>query len=73
MLKEKQVSFKVSSHEYDTIHTIAQTCGKTLSSFLLEFIHEQIENWEDEQDIKEVLNNNEPGISWKTLSKENSA
>ena len=51
MLKEKQLSFKVSSYEYDTIHMIAQKHGKTLSSFLIELIHEQIENWKNEQDI----------------------
>ncbi|MCL2500240.1 MAG: hypothetical protein FWE90_07875 [Defluviitaleaceae bacterium] len=70
MVKEKQLAFKVNPQEFDEIHVFAKNQGKTLSAFVLELIREQMENWEDEQDIREVLNSNEPGISWNALRME---
>jgi len=70
MVKEKQLAIKVNQHEFEEIHHFARTQGKTLSRFVLDLIREQIENWEDEQDIREALRSNEPSISWKALRKE---
>ena len=71
-VKEKQLVFKVNPYEFEEIHAFAKLQGKTLSSFVIDLIREQMENWEDEQDVKAALNANEPGISWNALRKEGS-
>ena len=38
----------------------------------MDLIREEIESIEDEKDVRAVLNNNEPSISWAELRKETS-
>lgn len=72
-VKEKQLAVKVHAQEFEEIHAFAKAQGKTLSALVLELIREQMENWEDEQDIREVLNSNEPSVSWRALRNEERA
>jgi len=64
------LSVKVHPQEFEDIHAFAKLQGKTLSSLILESLREQMENWEDEQDIRDVLNRNEPSVRWSDLRKE---
>jgi hypothetical protein len=44
--------------------------GKTVTGFIMDLIREEMENIEDEKDLRAVLNSNEPSISWAALRKE---
>ena len=46
--------------------------GKTITGFIMDLIREEMENIEDEKDVRAVLNDNEPSISWAELRKEKS-
>ena len=70
MVKDKQLVFKLYEHEHEQIQEVAKRQGKTITDFIMDLIREEIENIEDEEDIRAVLNSNEPGISWAELRKE---
>jgi len=70
MVKDKQIVFKLYEHEHEQIQELARRQGKTITSFIMDLIREEMENAEDERDIREALNSNEPNISWAELRKE---
>jgi len=70
MVKNKQLIFKLYEHEHEQIQEYAKEQGKTITGFILDLIREEMENIEDEKDIRAVLNGNEPSISWAELRKE---
>ena len=72
MVKDKQLVFKLCEREHEQIQEAARGQGKTIADFILDLIREEIENIEDEKDIRAVLNSNEPSISWDELRKETS-
>jgi len=70
MIKDKQLVFKLYEHEHEQIQELARQRGKTITSFIMDLIRDEMENAEDEKDIREVLNSKEPSISWAELRKE---
>jgi len=70
MVKDKQLVFKLYEHEHEQIHEFAKGQGKTITGFIMDLIREEIENIEDEKDVRAVLNSNEPSISWADLRSE---
>ena len=72
MTKDKQLVFKLYEHEHEQIQEFAKMQGKTVTGFIMDLIREEIENIEDEKDVRAVLNSNEPSISWAELRKETS-
>jgi len=70
MIKDKQLVFKLYEHEHEQIQEFARQQGKTITSFIMDLIRDEMENAEDEKDIRAVLNSNEPSISWAELRKE---
>jgi len=72
MVKDKQLVFKLYEHEHEQIQEYAKGQGKTVTGFIMDLIREEMENIEDERDVRAVLNDNEPSISWAELRKETS-
>ena len=70
MVKDRQLIFNLHAHEHDQIQAYAKGHGKTITGFIMDLIREEMENIEDEKDIRAVLNSNEPTISWAQLRKE---
>jgi predicted DNA-binding protein len=70
MVKDKQLVFKLYEHEHEQIQEYAKGQGKTITGFIMDLIREEIENIEDEKDVRAVLNSSEPSISWAELRKE---
>ena len=72
MVKDKQLVFKLHEHEHERIRLFAKGQGKTVTGFIMDLIREEMENIEDEKDLRAVLNSNEPSTSWAELRKETS-
>ena len=70
MAKDKQLVFKLYEHEHEQIQEYAKGQGKTITGFIMDLIREEMENIEDEQDVRAALNDNEPSISWAELRNE---
>jgi len=70
MVKDKQLVIKLYEHEHEQIHEYAKGQGKTVTGFIMDLIREEMENIEDEKDVRAALNSNEPSISWAELRKE---
>lgn len=70
MTKDKQLVFKLYEHEHTQIQEYAKEQGKTVTGFIMDLIREEMENIEDEKDLRAVLSSNEPSISWAELRKE---
>ena len=70
MVGGKQLVFQLHEHEHEQIQEYARGQGKTITRFIIDLIREEMENIEDEKDIRAVLNDNEPSISWAELRRE---
>ena len=70
MVKDRQLVFKLHEYEHEQIQEVARKQGKTINGFIMDLIREEIENIEDEKDIRAVLNSDEPNISWAELHRE---
>jgi uncharacterized protein (DUF1778 family) len=59
--KTKHVNIRTSDDEYKRLMDFARFQGKTLSSFALDAMWEQIEDWEDMKAVKEYENDRTKG------------
>ena len=64
------MTIRTTEKEYDAIKKFADFHGKSVSSLVLELLYEKIEEWEDIRDAQEVIDRNEPTISWEDVQKE---
>ena len=71
LVKSKNVNIRTTEREYDAIKRFADFHGKSISSLVLDLLYENIEDWEDIRDAKEVINANEPFISWEEVKRKN--
>ncbi|MCL2255167.1 MAG: DUF6290 family protein [Lachnospiraceae bacterium] len=63
----KQMGIRVALDEYKLMQEYANFQGKPLSAIILDLIREEMENWEDERDIKEIVNRKESSISFQEV------
>ena len=61
LTKTKNMNIRINEDEYDNIKRFADFNGKTISALMLDAVMEQIEYWEDLNDIKEYEEEKESG------------
>ena len=65
------MTIRTTEKEYDAIKRFADLHGKSVSSLVLDLLYEKIEEWEDIRDAQEVIDRNEPTISWEEVKRKN--
>ena len=69
MYKNSAINIRIPEHVHIRFKAYASYHGETMASLILDFIEKTIAEWDDINELTEILQSNEPTISWDEVQK----